>query len=387
MKGIRDIFRRYLSGSCTSEELEYLFTYFREDDPEERLLEQLDAELQQDGSEEVPSDELHDLVNRNGYRLKEKIQRRSSFRYTAWTFAAAALILTSMALWFWTGRSKSLVSQSCQVEGEAFGMPAVSIVTDDGERIDLSSEQSGILVGGVTPMRYADGSPIEGVANDSIGLDRVFELVTRRGATYQITLSDGTQVWLNALSRLSYPQRFGGASREVMLQGEAYFVVAQDQDRPFIVKTWGQRVAVLGTEFNISAYEDEGSIRTTLVTGSVKVAAENTRASSKDRTVFLRPGEQSILSGGELTTAQVDPLKEAAWRGGRFYFENRPIGSVMKQLARWYDIEVIYEKGSEEIRFSGSISRHGEIEEVLKSLALTKTIQFRKAGRRITVMP
>lgn len=387
MKDIQEIFKRYLAGSCTPEELEHLLTHFREVPPDPGLLEQLDEEFERDESDIKVSDELRHLVHRNRYRLEKRIRRKHSFRYRArFSIAAAMLILSAIAIYFWSERDGVQFNQrTVQIAGTAPSTNRATIVSADGSIIDLSSQQNGIVIDSANRVSYNDGSPVHGISNDDADRIPVFELVTPRGGTYQITLSDGTRVWLNAASRLRYPQRFSGPFREVTLNGEAYFEVTGNKDQPFVVKSRGQQVTVIGTEFNIAAYEDEERTRTTLIDGSVKVAVEDGASAPANRMVWLRPGQQSVLTGSELVSLQVDPLIETAWRNGRFYFENQTIKSVMRQLARWYDIDVTYENGVEHRRFSGSISRFNKIEDVLYNLELTKTIRFQIKENRVTV--
>ncbi len=389
MKNIQEIFKRYLEGSCTPEELKFLLAHFRKGTLDRDLLEQLEAEFQRDESGVNVSDELQHLVNRNRHQLKLKIRKNSSSRYRYWlSIAAAMIVLSAVTFYFWTERSNlQFYQRPEQITRITPERNKAAIITTDGSAIDLSSQQTGIVIDGENGMSYTDGSPVKGIAADDLDRIPVFELITPKGGTYQITLSDGTRVWLNAASRLSYPQRFNGPAREVTLRGEAYFEVAENKDQPFTVRSKGQQVTVIGTEFNIAAYEDEESTRTTLINGSIKVDVEDAASTTGARTVWLRPGEQSVLIQSGLISLQVDPLIETAWRSNKFYFENQTIESVMRQLARWYDIEVVYEKGVQNRRFSGSISRFSEIEEVLYNLELTKTIRFQITGRSVTVMP
>ena len=388
---IQEIFKRYLAGSCTQEELEFLFAYFENEQLDSRadLLALLEAEFQRDEWEDKELDELRHLVSRNRTRLAKSLNRKSTFRRGFWFSAAAVVLFLSAAtFYFWDeGSHPQLNKSNEQVVRVSPGSNKAMIISADGKTIDLSDQQRGIVMDDDRQMSYADGSAIEGISDDSGAESAVYELVTPKGGTYQLTLSDGTRVWLNAASRLTYPQRFRGSFREVTLSGEAYFEVATNKDQPFMVKSEGQRVTVMGTAFNIAAYEDEENTRTTLVNGSVKVDIENDNSSAVDHSVWLHPGQQSILSQSKLVSLTVDPAAEIAWRSGRFYFDNQTIKYVMRQLSRWYDIEVVYEKGIENRRFSGSISRSNELEEVLYDLQLTKSIRFEIKGRRVTVIP
>lgn len=390
MENIQEIFKRYLEGTCTAEELEFLLTHFREGKLDPGLAEQLEIEFQRDESGVNVPDELQRIVRRNRNQLAQQI--KPSFRKSWFSIAAVLLVVSGVTFYFWDERSGEETNQPApQVSRISPGGNKATIILADGKTIDLSNQQNGIVIGGDNSISYTDGTPIPGISADTADNDiPVFQLATPKGGTYQIMLSDGTRVWLNAASRLTYPQQFAGASREVILSGEAYFVVAESREHPFVVRSKDQEVTVLGTEFNITAYEDEESTRTTLINGAIKVAAEKHTSSApyiSGQDMRLYPGQQSILTRSGLIARQADPKAETAWRDGKFYFENQTITSVMRQLVRWYDIEVIYENGVEDRVFSGSMSRFSEIEEILHNLELTKAIRFQITGRRVTVMP
>lgn len=206
-------------------------------------------------------------------------------------------------------------------------------------------------------------------------------LTTPRGGQYQLLLQDGTRVWLNAASAVRFPVAFNGNDRTVEVTGEAYFEVAPQANKPFIVKTGPMQVNVLGTRFIVSAYPDEAQIRTTLAEGKVVVT---TGAS----TLQLSPGQQSVLPKGSdaFTVRNADTDQELAWKEGRFIF-NGSIRDIMPQLERWYDIQVEYEGNIGNQAFIGDISRNENLSEVLKILELTGKIHFRSAGRKIIVSP
>ena len=381
MENIQEIFKRYLEGVCTEEELEFLLMHFREGKLDPQLAEQLEMEFQRDESGVNVPDELQQIVRGNRDQLAQQIRSKPSFRKSWFSIAAVLLVVSGVTFYFQDNRSRDETNQPApRVSRISPGGNKATIILADGNTIDLSNQQSGIVISGDNSISYTDGTPVSGLSADAADNNiPVFQLATPKGGTYQIMLSDGTRVWLNAASSLTYPQRFAGTNREVILSGEAYFAVAESQEHPFVVRSKDQQVTVLGTEFNITAYEDEESTRTTLINGAIKVAA--------GQDMRLYPGQQSILSRSGLIVRQADPKAETAWRDGKFYFDNQSITSVMRQLARWYDIEVIYEKGVEDRVFSGSMSRFSEIEEILHNLELTKTIRFQITGRRVTVMP
>ena len=205
------------------------------------------------------------------------------------------------------------------------------------------------------------------------------KIETPIGGKYQVNLPDGSKVWLNSSSSLRFSALFNGDTREVELSGEAYFDVSKNKSKPFRVITKDQIVEVLGTQFNINSYSDEGPIKTTLIEGSVKIIY-------KDKVVLLSPGQQ--FQPKELVSAvlEADTEEVVAWKEGYFVFKNEDIKSIMRKLSRWYNVEVSYSGDIPEVGFGGNISRSKDISEVLDVLQLTNAIHFKVEGRRITVM-
>ncbi len=206
-------------------------------------------------------------------------------------------------------------------------------------------------------------------------------LSTPTGGQYNIVLADGTKVFLNAVSSIKYPTQFNGDERTVELEGEAYFEVAKDKSKPFIVKSDNQKIQVLGTHFNVHAYNNEAAIKTTLLEGSVAVAFRN-------QTAILKPGQQSNITENstKITVKEVDTEAAIAWTNGRFKFDNADLKSVMKQLERWYGIKVEYRGDVSDVRFNGGTFRNKNLSEVLKVLELSN-IKFRVEGKTIIVYP
>ncbi|MGV3509007.1 MAG: FecR family protein [Sphingobacteriaceae bacterium] len=240
-------------------------------------------------------------------------------------------------------------------------------LTLNGKVVELSTNMDGIIVG--DKITYNDGTVIP---LDQGGEAAEATLTTPKGGTYQITLPDGTKVWLNAASTLTYPTRFSQDERIVKLEGEAYFDVAKVYKKtgdggsghlrlPFLVKTSNQLIEVLGTQFNVMAYADEADTKTTLIEGSVLLK-------SNQENLKLIPGEQGILHQLALTKAVVDVNKQIAWKNNKFIFYETELRDAMKELSRWYNLEVIYEGKVPKTHFYGEISRMNDLDEVLKIL-------------------
>ena len=219
--------------------------------------------------------------------------------------------------------------------------------------------------------------------DSSVVEERYNILRVPRGGEFFLTLSDGTEVYMNADSKLRFPTKFGKGERVVELEGEAYFQVVHNEDAPFIVKTSQMAIKVLGTEFNVSAYVEDSVIRTTLVRGSVKISSEVSGES-----VVLHPGEQSALNRGDhsMLVSEVDVSYAMAWKEGRLRFKEKPLKEVMKIISRWYDVDVVYE--DEEVKdypFGCNFSRHATIEPLLKVFEATGTIETSIHGRKIWI--
>ncbi len=220
------------------------------------------------------------------------------------------------------------------------------------------------------------------------GVAKTHTLITPRGGEYVIQLADGTKVWLNANSTLKYPVSFNGASvREVELEGEAYFDVAKSMANnkrvPFLVKSKGQVLEVMGTEFNINTFRNK--VTTTLIEGSIKVAFED---KSTDQFYILQPNDQSVYDNKleKVSVAQIDPYYVTAWKSGDFAFDNAPLENVMEDIARWYDVHIEYKSEVSDVRFSGKVSKFENIETLLQTIEWTGSVKLKLNGRRITVM-
>jgi len=245
------------------------------------------------------------------------------------------------------------------------------------ESIDLKSSQVGILMG--EQIQYADGDQIVEAGETSIA-NPIMELTTPKGGEYRITLSDGTQVTLNADSRLTYPRTFQGGQRIVELVGEAYFEVAKVKGTSFVVKTAKEDIQVLGTHFNVNAYDDEAISYVSLIEGRVKV-------SNPIVSKILIPGQQTVGVNGQLTVQKMNVEEVLAWKNGEFMFNNENLEKVMLKLSRWYNIETVVSPDLKDLSIWGSVSRYDSFDKVLEIIKMTNdTIKFRKEGRRVYIM-
>ena len=244
------------------------------------------------------------------------------------------------------------------------------IAKEDQDEVTIKMDANGVITYVINP--DADTSKENGNSFNTLS--------TPTGGQYNIVLADGTKVFLNAVSSIKYPTQFNGDQRVVELEGEAYFEVAKDKSKPFVVKSDKQTIEVLGTHFNVHAYKNEAAVKTTLLEGSVAVSSKNQKA-------ILKPGQQSNISdNAKIAIREVDTEAAIAWKNGRFKFDNADLKSVMKQLERWYGIKVEYHGDVSDVRFNGGTFRNKNLSEVLKVLELSN-IKFKVEGKTITVYP
>lgn len=290
--------------------------------------------------------------------------------YRIWIPAAAAILLLVFGGLFFSIRNEDpAVAVTEQNAVISPGGNRATLTMESGQSIELDSLQEGIRMSG-HEIAYTDGREL-GTADTAGNL----VLSTPKGGTYQVTLSDGSKVYLNAATTLTYPGRFSSETRTVEIAGEAYFEVNQTPapvtgrkgTKPFIVKSNGQEVQVLGTSFNISAYPDDNRLTTTLVSGSVKVTS---LSSSKLRSLVLQPGEQAMLDVSAQTFERqlTDPAFATAWKDGRFSFDHKSFDQIMTEMARWYDLQVIYEGPVPTEHFMGGAFRNSNLSIVLALL-------------------
>jgi transmembrane sensor len=304
-----------------------------------------------------------------------------------WSAAASLLIAVSISAWFkLTGPHKKPADVVAMNRQPAIGDHNSAVLTlADGRKIVLDSVGKGQLeVQGVTRLIKSDSNSLAYTGreeNDAAAVVLYNTLTTPKGRIYQLRLPDGSHVWLNDVSSIRYPTAFNGKDRTVEVSGEAYFEIAGNAAKPFIVKVKDQSVEVLGTSFDIMAYPDEGATLTTLVSGAVKV-------NTTDHSVRLKPDDQSqVVAGSQLKVLHDVPARSIiAWKDGFFYFGHAPFAAIMRQVARWYDVEVIYEGKMPEIEFGGSFDRDLPLNELLRYLEKNQ-VHCRLEGHKLFVLP
>ncbi|MFB2121636.1 FecR domain-containing protein [Parapedobacter sp. 2B3] len=322
-------------------------------------------------------------------------------------YAAAVIVALSVGFFFWEQGQRN-EEQGQRNKEQALDLAAANILPGgnratltlaDGRIINLDDAQTGIIVGD-EDIKYQDGTSLAlaptGGGEGRLGEIAELVLSTPKGGTYQVTLPDGSKVWLNSASTLKYPSRFSDTERIVELTGEAYFDIAQKQRTqpagqlptetlvPFLVKTNGQTVEVLGTEFNISAYGSDPEIKTTLVEGKVNVAVAG-GAQAGLSTNVLTPGQQAITRGAHTEIKQVDVDQYTAWKEGWMIFQDKSFDQIMREVERWYDIEVRYE-GTIPREVGYGMTKRTENLSVVLQLLESGGIRFRLDDRILTIV-
>ncbi len=375
------LYEKYLSGNCTSEEKKAIEYYQDNIDLEKNHWNKGSM-----GEQEVLKETIHTELMASIAR-RERIQ---VLKIRTWYAAAAAIILIlSSGLYFNSLRKNVPVltkTESARFKNDVLpGNNRAILTLNDGSQINLDEARNGVLASenntnirktGSGQLEYSiDNKPIESIKYNTLS--------TPMGGQYQLALPDGSRVWLNSGSSIRFPTAFIGKERIVELKGEAFFDIKENKKMPFIVHTSNSMdIRVLGTQFNVMAYDDEKNINTTLIEGSVQILKES-------GTALLEPGQAAILNKGtgKIRIAAADIEEAMAWKNGYFIFSNENIESIMRKVSRWYNVDVDYQGNLNNKDFVGTISRDKNISELLKMLELTGAIHFKVEGRRVTVMP
>lgn len=392
----------FAEGEISRDEFEHLFDYLKSEHDDDSINYAIDQELGKMKKCASLTDGEKDAIFK-GIIANDKFgQEHGSDRSVdpvirAWYqvgVAASILLLLSIGLYFYTNRTidtSLALSESKAIKEKSIIKPGgdkAVLTLSDGSKIILEDAKKGLLANqaGVSIQKTADGELLYSFAKNVSSESEILpekvlynKIETPFGGKYQINLPDGSKVWLNSASTLRFPAMFTGNTREVELNGEAYFDVAKNPSMPFKVITKDQIVEVLGTQFNINSYSDEESFKTTLIEGSVKIIY-------KDRVVLLSPGQQFKPNVKSSQVIEADTEEVTAWKNGYFLFKDEDIQSIMRKVSRWYNVEVNYSGDVPDVGFGGNISRSKDINEVLNVLQLTNAVHFKVEGRRITVM-
>jgi transmembrane sensor len=403
---IRELAARWMDGTITPAEKARFDAWYNALDfstlelpdhwaagPEEisaHILQKLQTSLCETKGEPVsPMAQGHELAHVHDFRRSRR-----------WVAAASVLLLIGAGSYFFYFRNKDAGAPG-QTAGQmlardvAPGRYGAVLTLAGGARIVLDSAGNGhIATQGGSQVLMQNGAVVyeknsaapATAAHEATAIDPAAAIVyntmtTPRGRQFRVVLPDGSGVWLNAASTLRYPTAFAGDRRTVELSGEAYFEIAKDERKPFVVSARGMHVQVLGTAFNLMAYPDETVVNTTLVTGAVRVVTDK-------GSLVLNPDQQASLqdSAGGFTVSKPNLKEVLAWKEGRFRFDGAKITTIMRQIARWYDVDIEYSGEIPSNEFNGSISRAEYARKILDALERTGNVHFNLEGRKIIVM-
>ena len=329
---------------------------------------------------------LKQIDSKTGWLGLQNKQGRAKVRHLmpAWIKYAAAVILSIAMVMGYLLHDDLNWFKRTEVSEIVPGSTQAVLVLDNGKSISLNDvEESTLRVEAGAAVKLSEKHlAYEQLKTPKADKLMYNQLIVPRGGEYFLTLSDGTEVCMNADSRLKFPVNFKGDTREVELEGEAYFKVAHNKEKPFIVNAEGMDVRVLGTEFNMSAYRDEQAVYATLVNGSVRASTAG------GESIMLVPGEQAVLDkqSGTLTNEAVDVSFATAWRNGRIRFRDRPLEEIMNNVERWYDVQVVYEDDAlRKMTFGCNFDRYSRIEPLLKVFEANGLITMSINERVITV--
>lgn len=379
---IAQLFRRFLNKECSEEELQELFSYFGNAD-EDTLRALIRAEMR-DAPENTREHSLPHPPLESEFKQKSLMGRLLPY--------AAALLLLALAGigWFYIHQpmgDRQAVLESKYGNDVLPGGNQATLTLEGGKTIQLDNAGKGLITEekNIRISKEEDGlisyKPLQNEDETLREAPVSYNTIrTPDGGKYQVLLPDGSSVWLNAASSLTYPTRFSGRQRRVVLKGEAYFEVFSDKAQPFIVSCASQEVTVSGTTFNISAYPNAEQVKTTLLEGGVAITDLATGRSEK-----LNPGWQSVLGSDGIRLQRADISAAIGWKSGEFVFHHEKLPEILRQLQRWYGIEVSYGERIPEDTFYGEINRDVRLSEVLDMIRSTSAVEFEIRNKKLIV--
>jgi transmembrane sensor len=389
-KRITFLLKQYAAKEATSKEVEELFELMKTDEPDDHLKKMFVETVIHTEPELILPEENWDMIwNKISAKTFQHQGKKVSMAFRFRNIAAAiAIAIVGTGLFFILDKKKHTTAESVKRSNDnndiSPGSNKAILTLANGTSINLDTAQNGYLTNqsnvkiiklNTGVLSYKNGTTTDG----KVLLNTI---TTPRGGQYELELEDGTRVWLNSASSLIFPTSFVGKERRVELTGEGYFEVAKNSSMPFHVTVNNMDVRVLGTHFNIMSYGDEENINTTLLEGKVNVTVNNVTKS-------LNPGKEAVLNKAtdniEINKANID--QAVAWKNGEFRFRNTNIKVLMRQVARWYDVDVAYETTATNQYFTASLPRMQNIGELLQTLELTGTIHFKIDNKKIIVLP
>ncbi|GGE52321.1 iron dicitrate transporter FecR [Pedobacter psychrotolerans] len=365
---IDDLLQKFKNGSIQPDELDFLETWYLNWKPENQDI----------GAEDIKQAQERVWVKLNPSPKKHQLWQ--------WLSAAAAVFL--IAAIFWPGQTNYTKKQTLthqQIKEIKPGSNKAILTLAGGKDVVLGKNISGNIStqGEVSISQKNDGTLVYAKSNVSKNKADLFNKVTTpRGGEYQLVLSDGTKVWLNAASSITFPVAFTGGKRSVTVTGEAYFEVAHDQNKPFIVSAADQQITVLGTHFNVSAYAEDEQTTTALISGLINVRKGN---SGKFQLVHPGQGAVTSLANQGISIEPINTDEVLSWKNGYFQFDNQSIYTIMKIMSRWYDVDVEFLDKKSTERFGGTFSRAKNLSESLANLEKLGKVHFKITSGKVIV--
>ncbi|MNK23541.1 fec operon regulator FecR [compost metagenome] len=365
-----EILNKYNRGKASEQEIDLLNSYYDLFEVEDDILDKMDLGQKQQLKQQIFTAITPQIPLVATAKIKQWHSRK-------WLAAAAVLVvLFSVGILFLKKEvPRAIVAKNVQKPMVIKpGTNQATLTLADGSTIGLNEGGEGVIVAqtGLQVVKSSDGE-VKYESNEEL-VPTINTIATPRGGQYQLVLHDGTKVWLNAQSSIKFPTRFAGDARMVAITGEVYFEVAKNKEMPFQVRTQNQQIEVLGTHFNVNTYTDELMEKTTLIEGSVRVVKLKNGAPEVGYAKMLRPGQEASLTGGSssVTVNAADTDAAISWKNGYFKFDKADIQTVMRQVSRWYDVDVKYVGKMSNDLFVGKIKRTEDITDVLRILQRSK---------------
>jgi len=332
----------------------------------------------------VLREEFHPDVKERLAIVKKRGKRWKRFVVIFGRYAALLILLLGISLLWWN-RERGEGKQGILTQVAIPRMEQAYVFLENGERMVIDQTMKDTVLQGnegwvirvdSDKVLHYDAGKVDGEREI-----RMHRLVIPRGGEYRMVLEDGSVVWLNSASSLEIPERFDGNVRRVRLVGEGYFQVQRDSLRPFYVETERGNICVLGTEFNVSAYEEDGNMVTTLVNGVVRVELQ------EGETVILKPGEQALTTGDRIAIRKIDVEFETSWVAGKFCFNDTRLEDIARQVSRWYDVKIFFEEETlKEVRFSGAMLKFRPLGDLIEMIEATSFVRFDVEDDHVVVM-
>jgi len=380
------LFEQYFKGVATLEESNEFLNIVEDDLNRDRVQELMEEYWKKVVSDEVVffSEDQRDRMFTAVFKASQPVEVKNNYKlWLRFTSIAAAVALIVMGIYFFNYNNKTKESQSTAYANDVDpGKVGATLTLANGKKISLKDASSGELANeeGISIRKTANGQVVYEIKKKSGASDKINTLTTDKGETYTLILPDQSKVWLNAASSLTYSASLNEHGlRKVKLQGEAYFEIFKDKAHPFIVETDEQQIEVLGTHFNVNSYKDEPGIATTLIEGSVKISSGSIQR-------IIKPGDQALNKSGSITVRQVNLESVMDWKNGDFYLDKVNFKVAMRKIARWYNVEVIYDASiTDDMETGGWVSRKSNLSSILKLIESSGLVRFKVEGNKVYV--